>query len=44
MSTLSSAPESLGAHFIDELDVPVGDPHYLRGSFRKRRYRWNPRF
>ena len=34
--------ERIGAHFIDEVDVPAGDPHILRGSFRKRRYRWKP--
>ena len=34
--------ERIGASFIDEVDVPEGDPHFLRGSFRKRRYRWNP--
>lgn len=34
--------ELIGATFIDEVDVPPGDPHYLRGSPRKRRYRWIP--
>ena len=34
--------ERIGATFLDEVDVPVGDPHYLRGSYRKRRYHWNP--
>ena len=34
--------ERIGAEFIDTVDVPKGDPHYLRGSFRKRRYRWLP--
>ena len=34
--------ERIGASFIDEVDVPKNDPHYLRGSFRKRRYRWEP--
>ncbi len=34
--------EKLGATFIDEVDVPRGDPHYERGSRRKLRYRWTP--
>lgn len=34
--------ERIGATFMDEVDVPEGDPHYLRGSLRKRRYRWRP--
>jgi predicted acetyltransferase len=34
--------ERIGATFLDEVDVPEGDPHYLRGSYRKRRYHWNP--
>jgi len=34
--------ERIGGVFLDEVDVPKGDPHYLRGSFRKRRYQWNP--
>lgn len=34
--------ERIGATFLDEVDVPEGDPHYLRGSFRKRRYMWKP--
>lgn len=34
--------ERIGGNFLDEVDVPIGDPHYLRGSFRKRRYRWMP--
>ena len=34
--------ERIGGVFIDEVDVPRGDPHYLRGSLRKKRYRWNP--
>lgn len=33
---------NLGARFIDEVDVPQDDPHFLRGSFRKRRYLWVP--
>ncbi len=34
--------ENLGAEFVDEVDVPRDDPHYARGSRRKRRYRWKP--
>lgn len=34
--------ERLGARFVDEILVPVGDPHYERGSRTKRRYRWMP--
>lgn len=34
--------ERLGATFIDEVAVPVDDPHYERGSRLKRRYRWTP--
>ncbi len=34
--------ERIGATFLDEVSVPIGDPHYLRGSYRKRRYRWRP--
>lgn len=34
--------ERIGATFVDEVDVPKGDPHYLRGSLRKKRYRWIP--
>ncbi|MEM0970700.1 MAG: GNAT family N-acetyltransferase [Verrucomicrobiota bacterium] len=34
--------ERLGAVFLDEVAVPQDDPHYQRGSFRKRRYRWSP--
>ncbi|WAC21395.1 GNAT family N-acetyltransferase [Luteolibacter sp. SL250] len=33
---------NLGARFIDEVDVPPDDPHFLRGSLRKRRYLWLP--
>ena len=33
---------NLAARFIDEVDVPEDDPHFLRGSFRKRRYLWVP--
>jgi len=34
--------ERIGGDFLDEVDVPEGDPHHLRGSFRKIRYLWNP--
>lgn len=34
--------EKLGAQFVDEMPVPVHDPHYQRGSRTKRRYRWRP--
>lgn len=34
--------ERLSARFIDEVSVPAHDPHYKRGSRRKRRYRWTP--
>lgn len=34
--------EKLGAQFIDEVPVPVHDPHYQRGSRSKRRYHWRP--
>ena len=34
--------ERLGAEFLDEVPVPPDDPHYLRGSRFKRRYRWTP--
>jgi predicted acetyltransferase len=34
--------ERLGAQFVDEVAVPVHDPHYQRGSRTKRRYRWTP--
>lgn len=33
--------EIIGAKFIDEILVPHGDPHYLRGSYKKRRYHWH---
>jgi len=33
---------NLGAEFLNEVDVPEDDPHFLRGSTRKRRYRWKP--
>jgi tagatose 1,6-diphosphate aldolase len=32
--------EKLGAMFVDEVPVPPHDPHFLRGSRAKRRYRW----
>jgi len=32
--------ERLGASFTDEVPVPPHDPHFQRGSRRKRRYRW----
>jgi len=34
--------ERIGGTFLDEVDVPQGDPHYSRGSIRKRRYQWKP--
>jgi tagatose 1,6-diphosphate aldolase len=34
--------ERLGAQFIDEVSVPTNDPHYLRGSRTKLRFRWTP--
>lgn len=34
--------EKLGARFVNEILVPVDDPHYLRGSRFKRRYEWSP--
>ncbi len=34
--------ERIGAVFVDEVDVPEGDPHFMRGAYRKRRYRWAP--
>ena len=34
--------ERLGASFIEEVAVPVNDPHYQRGSPIKRRYQWTP--
>ncbi|MBI1369912.1 MAG: GNAT family N-acetyltransferase [Planctomycetes bacterium] len=34
--------ERLGARFMDEVAVPVNDPHYQRGSRTKRRYAWTP--
>jgi tagatose 1,6-diphosphate aldolase len=34
--------EKLGAQFVDEVVVPVEDPHYQRGSRMKRRYQWKP--
>ena len=32
----------IGAAFVDEVKVPEEDPHYARGSRRKRRYLWKP--
>jgi tagatose 1,6-diphosphate aldolase len=32
--------ELLGATFTDEVSVPPHDPHFQRGSRRKRRYKW----
>jgi len=34
--------ESLGALFIEEVEVPPHDPHYASGARRKRRYAWIP--
>ena len=34
--------ERIGATFLDEVDVPPDDPHFTRGSVRKRRYLWKP--
>lgn len=34
--------ELLGATLIDEVSVPRHDPHYLRGSRSKLRFRWTP--
>ena len=34
--------ELLGATLLDEVPVPPHDPHYLRGSRTKLRFRWNP--
>jgi predicted acetyltransferase len=34
--------EKLGAEFLGEYPVPIGDPHYAAGSRIKRRYRWTP--
>lgn len=32
--------ERIGACYLDEADVPKGDPHYERGSLRMARYVW----
>ena len=32
----------IGATYLDEVDVPVNDPHFQRGSKRKKRYLWRP--
>jgi tagatose 1,6-diphosphate aldolase len=34
--------EKLGAQFVDEVPVPENDPHYVRGSRTKLRFRWAP--
>ena len=34
--------ERLGARFIDEVAVPLHDPHYESGARIKRRYLWTP--
>ena len=34
--------EHLGAEFVDEVAVPISDPHYVRGSRTKLRFRWTP--
>ncbi|QIF03009.1 GNAT family N-acetyltransferase [Roseimicrobium sp. ORNL1] len=34
--------ELLGAAFIDEVSVPMHDPHYARGSRTKLRFEWTP--
>lgn len=34
--------EKLGAEFLEEYPVPVGDPHYAAGSRIKRKYHWTP--
>lgn len=34
--------ERLGAQYLHTVDVPIGDPHYLRGSRQKKRYCWQP--
>lgn len=34
--------ERIGAVFVDEVEVPKNDPHFARGSRRKRRYEWVP--
>lgn len=33
---------AIGGRFLDEVDVPEGDPHFLRGSLRKKRFEWWP--
>ena len=32
--------ERLGAEFLEEIDVPVDDPMYSKGTRKKLRYRW----
>lgn len=34
--------ERICAVYLDEVDVPEDDPHYSRGSRRKRRFEWEP--
>lgn len=34
--------ERIGAKFLDEVNVPLSDPHYARGSIRMRRFIWKP--
>lgn len=34
--------ERIGGRFVDEVDVPEGDPHHERGSHRKKRFLWSP--
>ncbi|MGJ8678673.1 MAG: GNAT family N-acetyltransferase [Akkermansiaceae bacterium] len=35
--------ERIGAKFMDEVDVPLSDPHYARGSRHMRRFMWTPK-
>lgn len=34
--------EKLGAHLLDEVDIPQNDPAYANSARRKKRYRWVP--
>ena len=34
--------EKLGAEYLDEVPVGAHEPAYLRGSRRKKRFRWHP--
>ena len=34
--------ELLGARFVDEVSVPLNDPHYQRGSRIKQCFHWTP--